>query len=105
LLFSEGEEAKVVYIVKNGTLRAYSESVSGARIALGDISAGEFVGEMGHFNHEPRSATVEAISEVDLVEIPLAALDNVIFSKPSWARALVKTLSQRLRRANKVLTG
>lgn len=105
LLFSEGEEAKVVYIVKNGTLRAYSDSVSGNRITLGDISAGEFVGEMGHFNHEARSATVEAVSDVDLVEIPLSSLENVIFSKPSWAKALVKTLSQRLRRANKVLTG
>lgn len=105
LLFTEGDEAKVVYIVKNGTLRAFSDSISGARITLGDITAGEFVGEMGHFNHEPRSATVEAISEVELVEIPLSSLENVIFSKPSWAKALVKTLSLRLRRANKVLTG
>jgi hypothetical protein len=105
LLFAEGEEAKVVYIVKNGTLRAYSDSISGARVTLGDITAGEFVGEMGHFNHEPRSATVEALSDVELVEIPLNSLENVIFSKPSWAKALVKTLSLRLRRANKVLTG
>jgi CRP/FNR family transcriptional regulator, cyclic AMP receptor protein len=72
---------------------------------LGEIASGEFVGEMGHFNHEPRSATVEAVTEVDLIEIPLESLENVIFTKPSWARALVKTLAQRLKRANKALTG
>lgn len=105
LLFKEGDSSLAVYIVKNGTLKAYSDSLSGGRVTLGEIGAGEFVGEMGHFNHEPRSATIEAVTEVDLVEIPMSSLDSVIFSKPSWAKALVKTLSQRLKRANKVLTG
>lgn len=104
-LFAEGDSTEAVYIVKNGTLKAYSDTLSGGRVVLGEIGAGEFVGEMAHFNAEPRSATVEAVTEVDLVEIPMSSLDNVIFSKPSWARALVKTLSQRLKRANKVLTG
>jgi len=104
-LFTEGDNTKAVYIVKNGTLRAYSDTLTGGRVILGEIGAGEFVGEMGHFNAEPRSATVEAVTDVDLVEIPLSSLDSVIFSKPSWAKALVKTLSQRLKRANKVLTG
>lgn len=105
MLFKEGDASQSVYIVKNGTLKAYSDSLAGGRVVLGEIGAGEFVGEMGHFNHEPRSATIEAVTEVDLVEIPMSSLDNVIFSKPSWAKALVKTLSQRLKRANKVLTG
>jgi DNA-binding NtrC family response regulator len=105
LLFKEGDSSKTVYIVKNGTLRAYSDTLASGRVTLGEIGTGEFVGEMGHFNHEPRSATIEAVTQVDLVEIPMSSLDSVIFSKPSWARALVKTLSLRLKRANKVLTG
>ncbi|MBO9666006.1 MAG: cyclic nucleotide-binding domain-containing protein [Bdellovibrio sp.] len=105
VLFREGESTEVVYIVKNGNLLAYSEALAGGRITLGEIGPGEFVGEMGHFNHEPRSATVEAVTEVDLIEIPMSSLENVIFSKPSWAKALVKTLAQRLKRANKALTG
>ncbi|HEY8272780.1 MAG TPA: cyclic nucleotide-binding domain-containing protein [Pseudobdellovibrionaceae bacterium] len=105
LLFKEGDSPSTVYIVKNGTLKAYSDTLACGRVILGEISAGEFVGEMGHFNNEPRSATIEALTEVDVVEIPMSNLDSVIFSKPSWARALVKTLSQRLKRANKVLTG
>lgn len=105
VLFKEGENTQLVYIVKNGTLRAYAQVIEGGRIDLGDIKSGEFVGEMGHFNHEPRSATVEAVTDVELIEIPMAALDDVIFSKPSWAKALVKTLAQRLKKANKALAG
>lgn len=105
VLFKEGENTEFAFIVKNGRLQAYSEGLDGDRITLGEITAGEFVGEMGHFNHESRSATVEAVTEVDLIEIPHQSLDNVIFSRPSWAKALVKTLAMRLKRANKALTG
>jgi FixJ family two-component response regulator len=105
-LFKEGDNTEVVYIVKHGTLSAYSaEASTGGRVTLGQIGPGEFVGEMGHFNHEPRSATVEALTAVELIEIPMSALESVIFSKPAWAKALVKTLSLRLKRANKALTG
>ncbi|ASD62452.1 cyclic nucleotide-binding domain-containing protein [Bdellovibrio bacteriovorus] len=105
VLFKEGDMTEVAYIVKKGSLRAYSEGPDGDKIMFGEILPGEFVGEMGHFNHEPRSATVEAITEVELIAIPNGSLDNVIFARPSWAKALVKTLSQRLKKANKALTG
>lgn len=104
ILFKEGDSPEVVYIVKKGLLRAYSHSPGGAGIiVLGDIKSGEFVGEMGHFNHEPRSATVDAVTDVDLIEIPIHALESVIFANPSWAKALVKTLATRLKKANKAL--
>lgn len=105
ILFKEGDITEVAYIVKKGSMRAYSESSDGEKVMLGEIMAGEFVGEMGHFNHEPRSATVEAITDVELIAIPIGSLDSVVFARPSWAKALVKTLSLRLRRANKALAG
>lgn len=105
VLFKEGDHTEMAYIVKKGSLRAYSEGPDGDKVMLGEIMPGEFVGEMGHFNHEPRSATVEAVTEVELIAIPNGSLDNVIFARPSWAKALVKTLSQRLKKANKALTG
>ncbi|NUN05849.1 MAG: cyclic nucleotide-binding domain-containing protein [Bdellovibrio sp.] len=105
VLFKEGDSTELAYIVKKGSLRAYCAGNDGEKVTLGEIMAGEFVGEMGHFNHDSRSATVEAITEVELIAIPNASLDNVIFTRPSWAKALVKTLSTRLKRANKALTG
>lgn len=105
ILFMEGEKTELTYIVKKGNLRAYCTSPEGDKITLGEIIAGEFVGEMGHFNHEPRSATVQAITDVELIAIPNGSVDSVIFTRPSWAKALVKTLSQRLKKANKALAG
>lgn len=104
-LFKEGDVTEVAYIVKKGTLRAFSECPDGERIMLGEITAGEFVGEMGHFTDDARSATVQAATDVELIAIPNNMLDQVIFNRPSWAKALVKTLSHRLKRANRALVG
>jgi len=99
VLFREGEDAKSVFIVKSGELQAFKSFGSAIRV-LGQITKGEFVGEMAHFNSEPRSATVKAMSDCEMIEIPFGTLDTVLFSKPAWAKALMATLSKRLKRSN-----
>jgi CRP/FNR family transcriptional regulator, cyclic AMP receptor protein len=94
-LIKEGEPGNSVFIVKKGSLQAFRNDK-----LLGEIEPGEFVGEMSHINHEPRNATVKATSDCELIEIPFTTLDYVLFSKPSWAKALAATLSKRLKRTN-----
>ncbi|PIS11574.1 MAG: cyclic AMP receptor protein [Bdellovibrio sp. CG10_big_fil_rev_8_21_14_0_10_47_8] len=99
VLFREGEEAHSVFIVRKGDLHAYKTDGAAERV-LGTISIGEFVGEMAHINGEPRSATVRALTDCELIEIPMGTLDAILFSKPAWSKALVATLSKRLSRTN-----
>jgi CRP-like cAMP-binding protein len=101
-LFKEGEIAKHVFIVKRGRLRAM-KGRGEKQITLGEIGAGEFVGEMAHINHEPRSASVQALEDCELIEIPFGSLDMVLFSRPAWSQALVLTLSKRLKSTNAAL--
>lgn len=102
-LFQEGHPADSVFLVKRGELLAWKNK-DGQRVDLGKIKAGEFVGEMAHLNHEPRSATVEAVTECELIEIPFGSLDLILFSKPSWSKALFATLSKRLKIMNEKLS-
>ena len=99
ILFQDGDVAQSVYIVKRGELIAF-KGKGYSQVILGKISPGEFVGEMAHFNSEPRSATVQAVGDCELIEIPMGTLDMVLFSKPAWSRALVATLSRRLKKSN-----
>jgi CRP-like cAMP-binding protein len=55
---------------------------------------------MAHITGDTRSADVEAVENSELVDIPVGTLDILLFSKPIWARALMKTLAQRLRATN-----
>ncbi len=102
ILFREGDEAHSVYIVKRGEMHAIKGDGLNAKI-LGKITIGEFVGEMAHINGEPRSATVIATADCELIEIPRGTLDTVLFSKPAWTKALVATLSKRLKKTNENL--
>lgn len=97
-LMRKGEKADFVYIVKSGQLRA-QVAMADRTIVLGLIESGEFVGEMAYINGEPRICDVLAMQECELIQIPVDHLDHLLFQKPSWARALLKTLSKRVKLA------
>ncbi len=99
ILLREGDKAEYVYFVKKGHLEAFSNR-AGEPVTLGTIDTGEFVGEMAYINGEPRSASVKAASDCELIEVPLDQFSNVLFKRPSWSKALMVTLSKRIRAAN-----
>ncbi len=98
VLIRQGEKADYVYIVKQGQLRA-DYNVNGAKNILGFIEVGEFVGEMSYINGESRMADVTATANCELIEIPIDHLDHLLFTKPAWSKALLKTLSKRVKLA------
>lgn len=99
-LIHEGESGKNVYIVRRGTLLAFRTGSDGRELTLGKIGKGEFVGEMAYISGEKRSADVRAETSCELIELPIDLLDHMLFQKPSWAKALMVTLSKRVKIAN-----
>lgn len=101
-LLRQGERAESVYILRRGQLSATVES-QGQNLTLGTVEEGEFVGEMAYINGEERSADVVATRDCELIEIPIGMMDHLLFLKPSWSRALMKTLSRRIKKTNETL--
>lgn len=98
-LIKAGDKADFVYILKSGELKAYKNEM-GKEVLLGTIHPGEFVGEMAYINGEARSADVISTTDCELIEIPSTSLDAILFSKPAWSKALLKTLSKRVKKSN-----
>ncbi|MFA6236701.1 MAG: cyclic nucleotide-binding domain-containing protein [Bacteriovorax sp.] len=99
VLIKEGEKAEFVYILRSGALHAFN-IVENKKIILGRVEIGEFVGEMAYINNEPRSAYIEALTDSQLIEIPIDMVDKILFKRPTWSKALMQTLSKRLKFAN-----
>jgi hypothetical protein len=97
VLIKEGESTQQVYIVRKGTLRAFKKKPTGELFTIGEIKAGEFVGEMAYFNDEARMASVDAVTDSELIEIQPAVFEKVIYQRPSWAKTLISTLAKRLK--------
>lgn len=100
MLIREGEKGDCVYIVRKGQLRAF-QMEEGVEMLLGHIEVGEFVGEMAYINGEPRIANVQAMTDCELIEVPIGTLEHVLFRRPSWSKTLMLTLSKRLKAAAK----
>lgn len=72
------------------------------------LGGGEFFGEMSLVEPAPRSASVTAMSATFLFRLPHDQLRQLLATDPQSASVLlvqvVKTLSERLRRANQMLS-
>ena len=98
-LIREGEESNQMYYIQSGSLAVF-KTKGGAEKQIGTIYSGELVGEMSFLDSEPRSASIKAISDSNLLVIPNDKFQSVFNAQPKWYRALVNTLLERLRKAN-----
>jgi len=98
-LMREGEESAQMYYLQSGSLAVFKVN-DGAENQIGTIYSGELVGEMSFLDKEPRSASVKAISDSKLLIIPVEKFEKYFSDQPSWYKALIHTLLERLRKAN-----
>jgi CRP/FNR family transcriptional regulator, cyclic AMP receptor protein len=101
VLFREGDSGEEMFLVRRGTI-IISKSVTG-RVdqVLARAVAGDFFGEMSLFDRSPRSATIQAETDVELLALTRDNLNLLIEANPRAAaeffHALVYVLIERLR--------
>lgn len=99
VLIREGENSHSMYWLQKGQLSVHKRHGT-EEILLGHVYSGEIVGEMSFLDDEPRSATVRAISDSELLEIQNDKYEKIFLTQPKWLQVLIRTLLDRLRRAN-----
>jgi len=97
-LIREGEPANSLYIVVAGRLRA-SVAREGAELAVGEIGRGEVVGEMALLTDEPRSATVRAVRDSQLLGLSKADFSRFIDEHPNALFGVTRLIISRLQRS------
>ncbi len=98
-LIKEGEHSNSMYWVQQGQLVVTKKRLN-EDVVLGHVFEGELVGELSFLDKESRSATVKALTDCELIEIPQETIDNIFKTQPKWLETLVMTLAERLRKAN-----
>lgn len=103
VIFREGDDSDTCYIVRHGHARAIREHPDGRSITLARFGPGDIFGELAMFDAEKRSATVEAIDDVELIGILGSDMRRLMREHPEIAPKLVISLGRRLRHANERL--
>ncbi len=96
-LFRQGEPGESLYIVISGRLQAVLEDEAGNKQILNEISQGESIGEMAIITNEPRSASVYALRDCELVKLSSTTFDQIIQQDPPMMRAITQVIINRLR--------
>jgi len=98
-LFKEGDEPDAMYVVKSGRLQVI-KSKDEREVILAELGPGAMVGEMAFFDLKPRSASVRAVKDSEVIALPYKALLHQFASFPEWLKAIMKTVNEHLRKAN-----
>ena len=97
VLFHEGDDAQAMYVVRKGTLRILSGNT-----VFETIRHGALTGEMAIIEeHAPRSATVIAVTDSELIEIDLPQVLALVAKNPRFSLTLMRVMSRRLRVMNR----
>jgi CRP-like cAMP-binding protein len=103
VIFREGDASDTCYVVERGHARAVREHADGRSIALAHFGPGDIFGELAMFDDERRSATVEAIEDVDAIAILGADMRRLLREHADLSYKLVIALGRRLRETNERL--
>jgi CRP/FNR family transcriptional regulator len=102
-VFREGDASNTCYIVREGHARAIREHADGRQITLASFGPGEIFGELAMFDDERRSATVEAIDDLEALAILGNDMRRLMADHAEIAVKLAVSLVRRLRNANERL--
>jgi len=99
-VFHEGDRSDACYLVRSGDLRVTREHPDGRAIALATLGPGDLFGELAMLDGEARSASVDTLSDSELLALPAADFRRLLADHPEISVKLVAALTRRLRETN-----
>jgi adenylate cyclase len=100
LLIEQDTVGKALFVLISGKMLVFRKGAYDETIRLGEVEAGECIGEMGYFSSGRRSASVLAAENAELVEITYADLARAFDYTPKLSRNFLQIITRRLHRSN-----
>jgi len=105
LIVRQGQPGESFFVIVRGRVSVTILSPEGREVVVGSLGEGDHFGEMALVDDEPRSATVVAQERSELAVLSRDVFFELLRSNFLLARALLRTFSRRLRRANATIEG
>ncbi len=99
-VFHEGDHSDACYLVRTGDLRVTREHPDGRAIALATLGPGDIFGELAMLDGEARSASVETLTDAELLALPALDVRRLLADHPGISVKLIAALTRRLRETN-----
>ncbi len=113
VIITEGELDESIYLIESGKVKVYTTLVERGELQvvqtkqeslyLATLQEGDFFGEGAFFTKEPRSATISALTDVQLLKLPARDLTRIINDYPRIGTLLRECHQQRVANTMKLL--
>jgi len=100
-IMAGGDATDSLYIVLSGRLKVMMSDSDGKEVILSILGPGEFFGEMGLIDDEPRSASVVTIEPCELLYISKRDFKKCLVENSEMSMAVMRGLVRRLREADR----
>jgi len=95
-----GEKSDALYIILSGRAKIVIDDGEGREVTLTTIGPSEFFGEMSLIDDKPRSASVEALDQCEVLYISKAAFMTCLKDNFEVAMMILRAVVTRLREAD-----
>lgn len=97
-LFLEGDPPKGLFVIREGSVKIYKVGGTGREQILEIEGPGRSVAELPLFDGQPYPASCAAIEDSIVLAMPVRDFHGLLERHPALSRAVIASLSQRLRR-------
>jgi CRP/FNR family transcriptional regulator, cyclic AMP receptor protein len=96
-IIRQGETGVGLFVLTSGRVRVQQDR-QGQPTDLGSLGPGQVFGELSLLDDQPRTATIIAEEPSTVIIVPIWDFRAALRENPSMSLALLKSLSQRIRR-------
>lgn len=103
MLFFSGDEARGLFVVASGRIRAFQQNAEGREQVMHVDSAGATIGDVPVFDDGPYPASAIAEADTEVLFIDKRDIRQFCMEHPSFALRALKLMSERVRRHAKLV--
>lgn len=100
VILSREEPGTALFLIVKGRVKVVLYGPSGREVILSMLKDGEFFGEMSLLDGQPRSASVVAVNDSDVLVLDRQDFVRFVENRPAVALAILGEMSRRLREAD-----
>lgn len=97
ILFYQNDPGGNAYAIDYGWMSISRKDKEGNEMVLSNLSKGDLLGEIALFDSKPRSATVTAITNVELIVIQREQLFDIVKQNPKRMSEFLQYITKRIR--------
>ena len=100
-LVREGDRSNQLFWLVEGRLEVVK--IINSHVAqLNIIEAGDLVGELSFLDQKPRSASVRALVDCQLVVLEYSEFQEMLAEQPKWMKKILVTLTGKIRKLSEL---